>query len=118
MTPEEAKVKLNEIEVHAQELRKFLETISNKQQEAEEWFLGILKGLKIGIIAKTFVEYQNSKGECMIQDFKNGEFLFQYDRIWLVLKKKFGMNNSDIHTFLTNQMLTHLGMNVTTTKLL
>ncbi len=88
----------------------------NKQKEAEEWFLGILKDLKVKHIKTDVLEYQNSKGEWMIKDSKDGITWFSQDRIWNVLDERFGMKYDDIQKFLKDQVLTYLRLKVTTAQ--
>jgi len=51
------------------------------------------------------------------QDLKNTEFWFNYDKIWSVFESKFGMNYSEIQSFMNGMVEKHFKIRGVTTKL-
>jgi len=105
---------LDQIEI----LKKKAEALEGSNQspnkERDEWFLSILKDLRVKEIASEYIEYGNSKGELMIQDGKKGTFWLNYDHIWSVFESKYGMKSIKIQQYTKDMLLMHLNWSVNT----
>jgi hypothetical protein len=85
----------------------------NLFKERDEWFLSILKDLKIGKLRLDCIIWVNSNDEWMFKDYKDGDIRVSYYRIWDILGTKYKMKYFEIREYIKYQLLKHLNWKVT-----
>ena len=79
----------------------------NKEKEKEQFFLDCFNGCEI-LLKDGSVYYKKEGKVIMEQDLKNGDFWFQYDKIWSVFETKYSMKYEEIQMFLKSMLDLHL----------
>jgi len=105
---------LDQIDILKKKAEALEDSNQSSNKEMDEWFLSILKDLRVKEIASEYIEYGNSKGEWMIQDRKKGTLWLSYGRVWFVFESKYGMKSIEIQQYIKDKLLMHLNWNVNT----
>jgi len=105
---------LDQIEILKKKAEALEDSNQSLNKEMDEWFLSILKDLRVKEITSICIEYGNSKGEWMIQNDKKGTLWLSYGRVWSVFESKYGMKSIEIQQYTKDMLLMHLNWSANT----
>ena len=75
---------------------------------AEEFLISKLGSISLDIKEKGNIIFKDSEGFVVMYNRKNARLHVDYANVWSVLSNEYGMEYTEIQTFITDQMLKHL----------
>ena len=109
--------KLKRIAAIEKELEELKWEIEKDVKDPEKTFLSMLDGLTVRIAKDKYPDsiFYFRGDECWFeQDFENGYFWCQYDKVWLVFETDHGLNYNEIRDFVKTMLEKHFKCSVLT----
>ena len=96
--------KLKRVAAIEKELEELKKEMTKDEKDPEKTFLSMLDGLTVRIKDPDSIFYFEGDDWIFEQDFKNGYFWCQYDKVWSVFETDHGLNYNEIRDFVKTML--------------